>query len=469
MLRSPFQRFAIALPVFVALIVALVFYPLYREAESLIREGVHAAIEQELLSLDDHLHDRGMAALAREIDERVASPVDPDAVYLLEGADRQRLAGNLEHWPAELAVADDTWFLVRDEAGHNIEGKVFVLFGGERMLVGRRSPLAHFRASMSARLLWSAALIVLGSALCTVLFMRYLHRRLGRLADDADAIHRGHLSRRLQARPDGDELDLLATRFNAAFDEIERLLDATRNVSSALAHDMRRPLIALRQHLDEALASAPPGDPLAQRLAPLSSQTDRLLKTFSALLRMARLESGTWTRPDGDCAFDEVVADAVELHRALAEAGGRSIAMRTQPARITGDRQLLSQLVCNLLENALAHGAGEIEIEAQRSGAKLRLSVRDHGDGVPAAALERIFERFYRIDASRGSGEHSGVGLALVRAVAHFHGGTARAEAARPGLRIVVELPLADARPGDQGDGVDPDFRPEHPARRLVS
>src|SRR6185369_15207454 len=209
----------------------------------------------------------------------------------------------------------------------NIEGKVFVLFGGERLLVGRRSPLAPFRESMTARLWWSGALTLLATALMVGAFTRHLHRRLQRLAGEARAIQRGHLSRRLSVSPRGDELDALAIRFNQAFDEIERLVEATRHVSSALAHDMRRPLIHLRNTLEAELAELDAATPLAARLHELVAHTDELLASFSALLRLARLESGTWEVRRQPCALAEIAEDAVDLYAAQAEQEGRPITL----------------------------------------------------------------------------------------------------------------------------------------------
>ncbi|MBL8448079.1 MAG: HAMP domain-containing histidine kinase [Zoogloeaceae bacterium] len=429
------------MPVVIGAILAAVFYPLYRQAEEHIRQEVHAAIELEILSLDDHLHEKGLAGLVEELGERVASPVDPDAVYCLADTQDRVLAGNLPAWPAGLTRQDEAWFRIKDAAGHNIEGKIFVLYGGERLLVGRRSPLAPFRESMTIRLAWSGALTILATALIVGAFMRYLHRRLQRMADEAKAIQRGHLSRRLSLNARRDELDLLAVRFNQAFDEIERLVDATRHVSSAVAHDMRRPLIHLRNTLEAELAELAPGTKLAQRLKALVGQTDALLATFSALLRLARLESGTWEVRRQPCDLAEIAEDAVDLYAAQAEQEARSITLAGGPLVVEGDRDLLFQLFQNLLENALRHGAGTVAVELARDGGNARIQVRDQGPGVPAAALPRIFERFYLADPSR-SEVGSGVGLALVKGIVEAHGGRVTAENGAPGLRIAVWLPL---------------------------
>jgi signal transduction histidine kinase len=441
-IRSPFFRFALAMPLAILLIVAAVFYPLYREAEDHIRQEVHAAIEQEIMALDDQLHALGLAGLVDELQERSASPLDPDAVYCLTDANNRLLAGNLPAWPEGLSPLDEAWFRVRDAGGHSIEGKVFVLFGGERLLVGRRSPLAPFRESMTARLWWSGALTLLATALIVGGFMRNLHSRLQRLAGEARAIQRGHLSRRLSVSPRGDELDALAIRFNLAFDEIERLVEATRHVSSALAHDMRRPLIHLRNTLEAELAELDSATPLADRLKTLVGQTDELLASFAALLRLARLESGTWELRRQPCTLAEIAEDAVDLYAAQAEQEGRPITLEAAPLEVEGDRDLLFQLFQNLLENALRHGAGAVMVGLGEVDGAARIEVRDHGSGVPAAALPRLFERFYQADPSRSAEAGSGIGLALVKGIVEAHGGRVQAENTDPGLRILIWLPL---------------------------
>jgi signal transduction histidine kinase len=441
-IRSPFFRFALAMPLVLGAIVAAVFYPLYRQAEEHIRQEVHAAIEQEILALDDHLHEKGLAGLVDELQERSASPLDPDAVYCLADPQDRVLAGNLEAWPTGLAPQDDAWFRVRDADGHSIEGKVFVLFGGERLLVGRRSPLAPFRESMTTRLWWSGALTILATTLIVGAFMRHLHGRLQRMAGEARSIQRGHLSRRLSVSPRGDELDALAIRFNLAFDEIERLVEGTRHVSSALAHDMRRPLIHLRNTLEAELTELPPETPLAGRLKTLVAHTDELLATFSALLRLARLESGTWQLRHQPCALAEIAGDAVDLYAAQAEQEGRQISLDGGPVELEGDRDLLFQLLHNLLENALRHGAGEVRVGLDQDGGEARIQVRDHGGGVAAEALPRLFERFYQGDPSRSGAAGSGIGLALVKGIVEAHGGRVAADNAAPGLRVTVWLPL---------------------------
>lgn len=439
-LRSPYLRFALLLPLVVACILGALFYPMYRTAEAHIRSEVHAAIEQEIFALDDHFHDEGIQGLIAELKTRIDSPLDPDAVYLLLDATQHRLAGNLPSWPNDIPAQDESWFRISDDANQHIEGKVFLLFGGERLLVGRRSPLAEFHRNMTRRLLWSGALIVLMVGLITGFFMRQLHLRLARLAEDAQAIQQGHLSRRLSLSPRQDELDELAQRFNQAFDQIEQLLEATRHISSALAHDMRRPLIGLRNAMELALRDSAADTAIQPLLRQLIAQTDHLQQVFSALLRLAKLEAGAWERALLPCPLDVLCSDAAELYEVMAQNQGRALHAQLQPAMVMGDRDLLFQMLQNLLENALIHGSGNIELTLTTTASHATLRIRDHGPAVPENELEKVFNRFYRIDNSRST-PGSGIGLALVRGIVQSHGGRVWATCAHPGLAVTVQLP----------------------------
>jgi signal transduction histidine kinase len=324
-----------------------------------------------------------------------------------------------------------------------------VLFGGDRLLVGRLSPLAAFERSMSIRLWGSAMLIILVAAVIGGRFTQQLHRRLAGLAREAARIQEGHLAQRLSLSRRDDELDVLARRFNLAFDEIERLVDAAKHVSSAIAHDMRRPLIELRQSLDEVCQGETADPRLRARLQRLRRQTDDLLRTFAALLSLARIEAGAFGPALQRVDLTAIVQDAIDLYEPLAASQGRALVGDVGAIAVRGDPDLLFQLMQNLLENALKHGRGSIEVHASDCDGEVLIAVRDHGAGVADAALPRLFERFFRADASRGAPDGAGVGLALVKGIAEAHGGSVSARNATPGLMVEVRLPGSDDGTGD--------------------
>ncbi|BAL25722.1 cell wall metabolism sensor histidine kinase WalK [Azoarcus sp. KH32C] len=443
-LNSPFHRFAVVLPAAIALIVGALFYPLFREAEGHIRDEVRAAIALEISGLEEHYHERGLPGLREVLQRRIDAAADQDAVYLLTDRDGKPVIGNLPEWPAGARVADESWFHVREADGSILEGQVFLLYGGDRLLVGRHSPLESFQQRMAWRMWGSAVLIILVAGVIGWFFMQHLHRRLERLALEAGRIQEGHLSQRLSLSPRDDELDVLARRFNTAFDEIERLVDAAKHVSSAIAHDMRRPLIALRQAVDQASEEGDTDPRFRARLKQLGAHTDELLRTFAALLSLARIEAGAHGPKMQEVDLSAIVHDAIDLYEPVADAQGRELVGRCGPAAVRGDPDLLFQVLQNLIENALKYGAGTIEVSVGTDATRqVVLRVRDHGNGVADSDLPRLFERFYRADASRSAPDGAGVGLALVKGIAEAHGGSASAQHAWPGLAVEVVLPAA--------------------------
>ncbi|MFA9441385.1 ATP-binding protein [Uliginosibacterium sp. sgz301328] len=439
--RSPFFRFAAVLPVCIAIIIALLFVPIYQEARDDIRQQVASAIRLEIVNLEEDFHEGGMAALVDVIERRVAAPVDRDAVYYLADANGGKITGNIDAWPDDVRPIDDSEFRARESDGHTLTGHVFVLYDGVRLLVARRSPLATFRAHILRQLAVAGALATLLSALIAWLFAGRVRRRLTLLAQGADLVQQGELSHRLPVSVRGDEIDQLAARFNAAFERIEQLMEASREVSSAIAHDMRRPLTRLRNEI-ESLRDAGSGMP-NERVESLLAQTDDVLRTFAALLRLARLESGSLAAERRPVEVADVVGDVVDLFEPVAEAQGRALNLSGRAAVVLGDRELLFQALTNLIDNALRYGAGDIDVELSSTVDANVISVRDHGEGVPEATLSRLFERFYRVDTSRADDQGSGVGLTLVRAIAQFHGGSASVANASPGLRVTLTLPIA--------------------------
>ena len=464
--RSPLERLAWGLPLGTLIVLSVALYSTYRTARTDVEVVLRAAIEQEILGLESIFHAAGIEALIADIDERVASGIDPDAIYLLIDARGQRLAGNLSAWPANVARQDEASFAVPDAKGQALQGKVFRLFGRRWLLVGRHSPLASFKTTLARNLLIAGLFVLIGSVLLSAAALVPLRRRLAALHEQARLIREGDLSQRVAVRARGDELDELAIDFNATFAELERAMNGAKHVSSMIAHDMRRPITALRYQLDDVLKD--PGLPstTAEAISESITATDEILATFTALLQLARLESGTYAAMQQSLSLDAVVRDAVETYEPVAQASDRALTAMVQPGLapvlVRGDRNLWFQLLQNLLDNALNHGAGNIEVgigcdgdldgglagdranqlDDDRAGDDVVLTVRDHGSGVPDATLPHLFERFYRTDSARTQGG-SGVGLALVQAIAELHGGSVRAENAAPGLRICVRVPRA--------------------------
>jgi signal transduction histidine kinase len=277
----------------------------------------------------------------------------------------------------------------------------------------------------------------------------------------------GDLSGRLPVGRSGDELDRLAENLNAMLERIEALMMGLKEVSDNIAHDLKTPLTRLRNRAEEALARSGNETDYRTALERTIEESDALIRTFNALLMIARAESGQARGDMVDFDAAEIAAGIHELYEPLAEDNGLTLKLATARTPMHGNRELISQALANLVENAIKYakpaplaqplgadavpvaGASDILIEARRDGDQVLLSVSDHGPGIPQTDRKHAVERFVRLEASRTQ-PGSGLGLSLASAVATLHGGELRLGDADPGLRATLAIPAAS------GEGVAP-------------
>jgi len=247
----------------------------------------------------------------------------------------------------------------------------------------------------------------------------------------------------------GDEFDRLAGSLNLMLDRIEELLYGLKDVSDNIAHDLKTPLSRLRNRVEMALAGPADADSYRAVLEATIAESDDLIRTFNALLMIARVEAGSPDGIWGEVDASEVVRDVAELYEPTAEEKGISLTVDAkEPIRLNASRELLSQTVANLIDNALKYGIPDraerkpqINIATRREGDTLVLTVADNGPGVPEADRARVLQRFVRLEKSR-SEPGSGLGLSLVAAVVRLHHGTIELGDAAPGLIVTIRLPV---------------------------
>lgn len=382
--------------------------------------------------------------LARSVTEAIAET--PGAYALLLDAAGHRLAGNL---PAQ--VERTGWVTLsvpgsRADGGepHPVLARGVHLRGGGYLLVGQDAFALKELNELVVRAFALGGALTLALALAGgFLVSRSVLRRIARIGQAGQSIMRGDLSRRLPTRGTGDELDQLVAGFNALLDRIGALVEAMRQVTNDIAHDLRTPLTRLRNRLGE-VRRRPRGPAEYEAAIDRSiADSDAILDTFAALLRIAQIEAITDETQLAPVAAPILVATVVELYQPLAEEREQTLTGEAEDFCLRGDRELLIQMLGNLVENACRHtGPGaRIGVGAQRRGGTALLWVQDNGPGIPAAERERVFRRFYRLDASR-TAPGSGLGLSLVAAIAARHRGRVRLLDAAPGVRAEVMLPL---------------------------
>ena len=435
-----------------------------------LEAGADAAIDRELRSLTARYRGGGLASFSRVLEDRVARSPRGPYIYLFATAGRRALAGNVSGWP-DAAPAPDGWvefplWAARepDDTPHLARARVSVLPGGLLLLVGRdMHEIDRACRRIRVALVWSVGLTLILAVFGAFAMGRGTMRRIDAINRASREIMRGDLARRIPTRGTRDDFDQLAEQLNAMLDRIQELMDGIRRVTDDIAHDLKTPLTRLRTRLEELRDSGGLGSDSAGSVEAAIGESDRLLATFAALLRIARVESQG--SREGFTALDlgALAGDAVDLYEPYAHESGREIVFRGagRELRATGDRDLLFQALSNLVDNALRHGEGRVVVEAGMAaapggGLRARIVVRDEGPGVPEGDRERVLRRFVRLEASRNT-TGNGLGLALVEAVAVLHGGSVELgenEASRGGvgLRATLLLPVGEPPPASRGE-----------------
>jgi signal transduction histidine kinase len=429
----------------------------------LFNEQITQTVDLDIEGLTAQFNAAGIRRLVLIVEARSRRP--GSSLYLVTTPTGEGLAGNVGSLPQGVMATPgwtETVYRRIDESDvsdlHRALVRVQHLPGGFRLLVGRdleeRDRLYDVVLDAGK---WSAAIVVILGLAGGFFVARRVLRRVDAMTATTRTIMEGDLSGRLPVAGSGDELDRLAENLNAMLDRIEALMHGLKEVSDNIAHDLKTPLTRLRNRAEEALRLNQDEGAYREALESIIDESEGLIRTFNALLMIARAESGQ--ARDNMSEFDaaDVARGMCELYEPLAEEKGLTLdADAPEPALVTGNRELISQALANLVDNAIKYAAperqsgnaGGIVVKAAAEGDRVLLSVADNGPGIPESDRKRAVERFVRLEKSR-SVPGSGLGLSLAAAVAHLHGGELQLHDNMPGLKAVIVLP----RGGPQGVG----------------
>ena len=424
---------------------ALAAFLVWSTAGLLDRE-TDAAINADSNGLSERYKLFGLPGLVDTIEQRLVSNVDADAIYLLVTPDFRPIRGNLLVWPLRVTM-DSDWFEVpveRDKRRTLVRLHHFDLTGGYHLLVGRDVQVrADLRKVIYDAMVWAAVIAVMLGLLGGWTVRGLFRRTLADVAVTAAAISAGDLTQRVRVTGYGDEFDLLAETINDMLERIARLMDGVRQVSNAIAHDLRTPIARARIRLEDAATHAQGEAGLRAAIERAQTDLDGIVAIFQALLRIAEIEAGARRSSFAAVDISAVLRDLAELYEAVAEDGGQRLVTDIVPGLFAyGDREMIQQAVVNLLENALKFSPpeGVIRLAASVVANRVEILVGDAGPGIPAAERDQAVERFFRGEQARST-PGSGLGLALVQAVAVLHGGSLALEDNAPGLRAILRLP----------------------------
>jgi signal transduction histidine kinase len=430
----------------------------------LITEQITVIVNAEVSEINDIYLRRGLRGLDITIRNRSLRP--GANLYLITAPNGISLGGNVDSLaPGVMATTGWSETVYRrfdegDKAEHRALVKVTELSNGFRLLIGRDLEERRRLFGIVARATqWSLLVVIVLGIGGGIFVSRRVLQRIDAMTGTAQRIMAGDLSDRLPVGRSGDELDRLAGNLNAMLERIEALMNGLKEVSDNIAHDLKTPLTRLRNRAEEALARSGSEADYRAALERTIEESDGLIRTFNALLMIARAESGQARGNMDDFDAADVANGIHELYEPLAEDDGMTLTVKASVAPLHGNRELISQALANLVENAIKYGkpsaaaqplgikaAREIVIEARREGDQVLLSVTDHGPGIPEADRKHAVERFVRLEASRTQ-PGSGLGLSLASAVATLHGGELRLGDAHPGLVATLVLP---ARSGER-------------------
>ncbi|HEY4041411.1 MAG TPA: ATP-binding protein [Rhodopila sp.] len=447
--RSAGFRFGAVYALLLAVSATALAMFLWWATAGLLDRQTEAAINADAQGLSERWADGGLPALVVTIEERLAQNIDDDAIYLLTDPEMKRLAGNLANWPPSVTTAGPWYELPVMRAGMKSLATVqrYELPGGFHLLIGRDVQVrSQLRKMLTDALLWAAGVVLLMASVGALVIRNLFRRTLANISATSIAIAGGDFAQRVKLTGRGDEFDQVAEVINDMLDRIGRLMDGVRQVSNAIAHDLRTPITRARARLEDAALYAESADDLRAAIERATLDLDGIVGVFQALLRIAEIEAGSRRSSFARLDLAPLLAEVAELYGAVAEE--RDIVLRLESpdaVPVYGDKAMIQQAIANLVDNAVKFSpdGGTVRITASVTATVL-IAVQDQGPGIPLMERERATDRFYRGESARST-PGSGLGLSLVLAVAHLHGGSLRLEDSRPGLRAILSLPLPEA------------------------
>lgn len=420
---------------------------------NVLQEQYRASIDAEVSGLNRIYRRGGIRQLFGTLERRSRAP--GANLYVITNPAGEILAGNVP-WLEERVMEKVGWthgrpFRYRpfedDGKEHRAIARVLEVPNGMRILVGRDIREAEqLRHAVGHGFQLAFGTILVLGILTWIFVGRRALKRVDGLSKSTTRIMAGDRSERLPIAGSNDEFDRLSENLNQMLDRINTLDAGAKQMSDNIAHDLKTPITRLRNKAEEALSLDKNADKQQDAIGEIIEDCDRIVKTFDALLMISRVESGSTVAEFSRLDAQEITADIYELYEALAEDEG--VTLHFEPKdnvqiEINGNRELISQAISNLIDNAIKYGGDEIHLSVEKVEKIVKICVMDNGNGIAEDDRARVMERFVRLDTSRNS-QGNGLGLSLVKAICQLHKGSFLLEAGDVGLKAVLELPATN-------------------------
>lgn len=424
----------------------LVFAVIYHASETIVRSELDSTVASEVADVVSDAKDDD--SFLKSV--QVATAETDGTFYALTAADRSELAGNLTISPKAASVWAG-WRTLKPADGINLPAHITAIRGlatklsnGDTLYVAENASALHSLNHLirNAFVTVFGVILVIGIA-SGLLVARGALRRIEAISKTSRDIMAGDLSRRIDLTGKRDEFDRLAENLNLMLARIQSLMENVQQVSNDIAHDLRSPLARLREHLEWA-ADKTADTQTRTEIADGIVQIDLALEIFAAILRIAEIEAGARRRAFAPVDISDLLSELAETFAAVSELEDMTMSVCIAPhLHVSGDRELLTQMFVNIIENAIRHcpRGTQITITVEASPAdQVLITMFDNGPGIPFEERERVLQRFVKLDASRHS-HGNGLGLALVTAVADLHHAEVRLSNCDPGLKVEICLP----------------------------
>ncbi|MGH1539597.1 MAG: sensor histidine kinase [Arenicella sp.] len=411
-------------------------------------------INAEIATLQQQYERGGFISLRLHLSERISNQTPGDAsIYLLVDDRYRHVMGNLDRWPG-IAFDKDGWLDFKlhdteDDSPNGFEARFRALAIGNRyyLLVGQSmEDLDRVHKQLIKTLFWG--LIMMGglALLGAAMMRRTITRRLDGINRTSRQIMQGNIQERIESRGTQDEFDQLANNLNNMLDQIELGMNNVRRVSDNIAHDLKTPLARIKNRLEELRIQVAGVEDNEVMVNQIANDADRLLETFNALLRIARIEASERKEGFKEINLVSILQDARELYEPVTEEKNQEFVFSSVDSIVySADRDMLFQAIANVLDNAVKYTPknGVISLKAEKNGRKgHKIIISDTGPGIPDSEYPKVVQRFYRVDSSRTT-PGSGLGLALVAAILQLHNMEMRFEDNQPGLLVEILIPRA--------------------------